>query len=324
MSSLCENECPFGPNGGFNASKSTSHYTSDIPSAQIRYTDGTTLTGVIARDTITLAGQSVSNFPFIEATSYTGNTISSGYDGIMGFMHTPRGEQPDGSLRVVWSKVLFDQNPTMSKLFSFTVYQGEEEGELVLGGVNLARIQGPIQQVPALTDTLNAKKSPVYTFWQSQLSHFYSPSLSNNISMQQLITFDTGTSLVYLPFETAKALNEGLGFVMYNDTGSQNNVNWGMSCQKMYTLNSLKEITIVFGNQATMIIRPHLYTVTSDNITCYSIFFGTMNSNFIFGNVLLRQFTMIFDWENNRIAFALAKRAVNIPPLLNASYSLIL
>ena len=147
--------------------------------------------GVLSIDSIALNEYKATNVKFIESTRYDS---SSGveYDGIVGFMHAPFYDFTDGTSRVIWYQALFSQNPDISQIFSFCVYEGEESGEIVIGGVNNAQIDGDIQILPLETEYANSKGTPLFLFWSSSLLKATVPSKGVSKNVNELVMFDTG------------------------------------------------------------------------------------------------------------------------------------
>ena len=207
LSTACQT-CPTGPNAPYNSSKSMTGNSTNTPAQSIKYADGAGITGKLATDSVSIAGYQTSpDYRFIETVSYTtmDAITSSGFDGTLGFMF-----QSTRQLET-FPRALFSFNSSIPKRFSTCIYADELEGEMIMGGVNIARLTTPVVTLPVESSPSRSGGPSVFNFWKTTMTGFSHSYLSSNITSSVTVAFDTGTSLMYIPADLARQLLEPLG-----------------------------------------------------------------------------------------------------------------
>jgi hypothetical protein len=209
--------CPVSP-GRYNHSESIESTDTSLEAAPIYYADGAKIQGHIVKDTVKIGDYSFQDFAFINADNYTTNNdlTESDFSGLLGLMFEASREYAQGvNMQPFTKRLFFESNKTGSsipKRFSFSIYEGEQNGEMVIGGVNSARIAGQVVELPVESDSQNSDGSPKYNWWKSTLSNlFVGTSMPSNVTVDKIVIFDTGSSLAYIPRQAALDLHQQLG-----------------------------------------------------------------------------------------------------------------
>ena len=243
------------------------------------------------------------------------NERTPGTDGIMGMAFSPPNANP-----TFW-EVAVSQKRAQSSVFSYYIDATDKAGALTLGGMDLARFNGPLAWMPILP-TLTSSGINNFVYWQVGLTKINIGSNSVSLPGAKLPTiFDTGTSLAVFPPEMAASINKQLGLQAINSEGTNASL-YGTSCGDGKIPSSLPDLTLTFDNviltmpaSTYMFIQPD----TRGRLLCLSGVAGvslssaaTEPNSIIIGNILLRQFYTVFDPEVHQIGIANAYRRVSV------------
>ncbi|KAJ3042913.1 Vacuolar protease A, partial [Rhizophlyctis rosea] len=321
-----------GPNV-FDCSTSSTCTNTNQRAEEIQYVDGTTINGVYVKDTVTLAGLTISDLQFEEATTAVSpvsqSTGASDIDGIMGmsFPQTSSSLFSSSSSNgppQFW-QTLIDKKAVTSGVFSYYIDETEENGALVWGGIDTNRFGGQLQWIDVLPIGSGGvfSSSQTYAYWQIKIDGVSVgqqtvPSTSLNA------VWDTGTSLAVVPRSVAQSINSALGLERL--TNSEPYL-YGTVCPSGNAYPNTPDITLNFGGK-TFTVRPNEYYFRQPlddgrgTLACISGFAGqniqsatggaNNAPNAIIGNVLLRRFYSVFDTPNRRIGLAIANRAADV------------
>jgi len=183
----------------FDSSKSTS-YVKDGQEFSIQYGTGS-CEGFVGKDSVTLAGLTVTNQPFGQATTIADFFAQVPLDGILG-MGWPA-ISVDG-LEPVFQTAI-DQKLVAEPKFAFWLghetNEGELAGEITLGGVDTSKYTGDISYVPV------TRKG----YWQFDLGKISVGG--QQVSSGGSAISDTGTSLVAGPSSDIDKLCKKIGGV---------------------------------------------------------------------------------------------------------------
>jgi len=263
-------------------SSASSTYVANGESFEIEYGDGSSVTGILSQDTVTLGGLAVTDQIFAETTKEPGSDfVSEDFDGILGM-----GYKAISSDRVtpvfnnMYSQGLVDEN-----LFSFYLDRTETAssgGELILGGIDDSYYTGDISYVDVTTKG----------YWQFKMDSISVDGGDTYCSSGCQVIADTGTSLIVGPTTAVNAINDAIGA---RSSGE-------ISC----SASDLPTITITI-NGVDFPLEGSDYIVEQEG-TCFSGFeAGELGDiKWILGDVFLGAYYTGFDFGNNRVGFATA------------------
>lgn len=279
-------------------SKSSSTYQKDDRPIRIQYGRGS-MEGVMSRDDLSLAGLTVKNQTFAEATKLPGITFAlAKFDGLLGMgfdaISVDHVDTP--------FKTMIKQGLVPEPVFSFYLNRDQAAspgGEIILGGIDEKYVDGEITYTPVTSEG----------YWQFEMDGVH---LAGNQSVSNKITFceggcqaiaDTGTSLIAGPVAEMKVLNEALGAVPLPG---------GEYILPNCDLSALP--TIVFkiaGREFPLKPDQYILKVSHASMTsCLSGFFGMdipKHPLWILGDVFIGPYYSVFDYGKKRVGFAQTK-----------------
>jgi len=275
----------------FDSSKSTT-YVKDGQSFAIQYGTGS-CEGFIGKDSVSLAGLTVTGQPFGQATTIADFFANQPLDGILG-MGWPA-ISVDG-LEPVFQTAI-DQKLVAEPKFAFWMghetTEGEMAGEITLGGVDKTRFTGDISYVPV------TRKG----YWQFDLDKI--TVNGKKVASSGSAISDTGTSLVAGPSDAIDKMCTGLGGVLDEGEGI-----YKIDCDAPNLPNVVFTI-----NGKDFAVTPKSYvlppTVTKYNQgqkvdKCVLGFqsFGGAPIDWILGDTFIREFYTIYDVGNAQVGLA--------------------
>lgn len=218
------------------------------------------------------------NQTFTATTKESYNFLPAMFDGILGLAFDTISTGP----KPVFYEMM-EQNKVDKKLFTFLL--GEEQGEVVFGDIDPEHYRGDIQYF----DVIQKR------YWEIKMDSVF---LDGLIAEQQSAIIDTGTSLIVTSNDNAAKISQKLGI----ETGKP------IECAKIKDMPSL---TFVFGGKK--------YELTADDYVlkvpyvnqCIPGIIGMdmpphLANKWIIGDVFLRKYFSVFDYQNNRVGFAIA------------------
>jgi hypothetical protein len=279
----CQNCGYWFINGGkakFDNSKSTT-YQHDGSDFHITYGSGS-VQGYFSVDHVTLAQDFViSNQKFAEVQNAGGlgvGYIMGQFDGILGLGF--EGLSLGGATTVF--KNAIDQNLVAQPVFAFSMGDNAD-GELTLGGYDDSKFTGEITWV-----NLSAA-----TYWQIDIANIsvgsYSSGVTNGI-------VDSGTSLITGPSTAIAQIATSAG-AMRNIMGE-----YTIDCARLESLPSLD-----FSINGKTFSVPGKDLVIQSAGTCLFAMMAMdipTGPKWILGDVFMRKYYTIFDYENKRVGFA--------------------
>eukprot|EP01027_Heterolobosea_sp_BB2_P020828 GEZU01029746.1.p1 GENE.GEZU01029746.1~~GEZU01029746.1.p1 ORF type:complete len:390 (-),score=165.66 GEZU01029746.1:107-1276(-) len=274
-------------------SSKSSTYVANGTEFEIQYGSGS-MQGFLSQDVLNIGGLKVHNQTFAEATAEPGMSfVVAKFDGIMGLAFETI--SVDHVTPVFYN--LVSQGLVSQALFSFFLSNNPaNQGEMMLGGINPARYTGPITYVDLTSET----------YWEFKMDDFLFDGQSQGWcpSTGCKAIADTGTSLLAGPTDVMSALNSKLGATAINGEAVFPNCD---------VVSSLPDVQIVLnGKQFTLTPDQYVLKVTSLGKTeCLSGFMGIdipapIGPLWILGDVFIRPYYTVFDFENARVGFATA------------------
>jgi cathepsin D len=283
-SSSCTNKACENHNTYDSSASST--YVANGEAFSIEYGDGSSVSGILSEDTVTLGGLAVTSQIFAEATKEPGSDfVDEGFDGILGFGYQAIAESNAPTVfNNMYSEGLVDDN-----VFSFYLNRDESAssgGELILGGTDDSYYTGDFTYVDVSTQG----------YWQFAMDSLVVDGDSTTFCDGgcQAIA-DTGTSLIVGPTAEVKEINEQIG---------ANRLTGAISCNT----DDLPTITITI-NGVDFPLSGSDYVVEQEG-NCFSGFeeddLSSLGISWILGDVFLGPYYTVFDYGNNRVGFATA------------------
>ncbi|XP_043964446.1 nothepsin [Gambusia affinis] len=254
------------------------------------------LLGVMGRDTVKIGEMTILNQQFGESVYEPDSAfVSAKFDGVLGLAYQ--------SLAEIQGNPVFDnmlaQNIVDQPVFSFYLSRrtrtSTPEGELLLGGIDEAMYNRPINWLP-----VTAKG-----YWQIKMESVTVQGVSSFCPRGCHAIVDTGTSLIGGPTTEILRLQQLIGAT------PTNNGEFLIDCAR---LSSLPHVTFIMGGKE--------YTLTSEQYVrkegfgsgdlCFSGFqsidiISPEGPLWILGDVFLTEYYSIFDRGLDRIGLARAK-----------------
>lgn len=285
----------------FNYNRSSTFIDQNRAANPIRYIDGSIVNGRLASETVSINNLSQNNYTMNLATSLNEDM---GFDGVMGFSFSTNSENPS------FVSKLFENNPSISPVFSYFIDNTDVAGALVVGGIDQSRFSGPL----ATETILPSEKTP---FWELSMSSLHVGENKLVIPGTMTSIFDTGSSLSVFALSMAKNINQMLGIPSLNSDGW-----YGMPCVDGKIPNSLPDLILVFGG-VRLKFTPSEYIYLQGNtnnvIFCISGIIGNAKldaDESIIGNIFLRRYYTVFDLRNRKLGFATCNRQ----PIIQSSF----
>ncbi|CAG9858146.1 unnamed protein product [Phyllotreta striolata] len=288
-SKKCPNDDkPCQKHNKYDSSKSSTYKANDTE-FNIMYGSGF-VAGFLSSDNVEIAGITVTDQLFGEATDEVGNSFNMGhFDGILGMGYNSLVRKPKTVLAN-----LIAQNADLSPIFSFFLNRdtdGKIGGELTIGGADPRYYKGEFTYLAVSTQE----------YWQIKIDKISVGSGAFCAGSCNAIV-DTGTSFITGPKEEIEKLQNAIGSKSYRGT-------YYVDCNKVA---SLPDVDFVL-NGKTFTLKSKDYVVKfveKDGTTsCLSGFSGvTFNPGdeefWVLGEVFMGKYYTKFDFENNRVGFA--------------------
>ncbi|XP_017118685.1 cathepsin D [Drosophila elegans] len=265
--------------------RKSSTYIKNGKAFAITYGDGS-VAGVLAEDTVRLAGLAVTNQTFAMTTKEPGSTfVTSNFDGILGLAF------PSISVDNVKTLVqnMCSEKVITSCRFAICMKGGRSSsrgGALIFGSADTSAYSGS----NSYTYTPVTKKG----YWQFDLQAIYVGGTKVSGSIQAIV--DSGTSLLTAPTRLYNKINKIIGC-----TETSSGECW-MKCSKRIadlTLVIAGRKFVIYGQKMKMKVR----TIRGKTI-CISAWTEAEGEPVILGDAFIRHFCTVFDLTNNRIGFA--------------------
>jgi hypothetical protein len=269
--------------------KSSSSYVEDGKDFEILYGSGS-VSGYFSQDSVTLADDIVvegQRFAEIEDAGGLGIAYSLGkFDGILGLGFT--------SISIDGAPTVFEnalkQNKLDQPIFSF--YLGDNApGELTFGGYDAAKFEGDLQFV----------KLESATYWEITLDKVSAGEYEKEATDKITAIVDSGTSLITGPKKEISKIAEAVG-AKPNILGE-----YTIDCAK---IDEIPDVVFTIGGMEYTI--PGKNTVIQAQGTCLFVFMGldfpAPGPQWILGDVFMREYYTVFNYNDQTIGFAKAKK----------------
>ncbi|KIO28275.1 hypothetical protein M407DRAFT_22485 [Tulasnella calospora MUT 4182] len=286
--------CSGCPGPLFKTSSSSTYKISSTPFT-IQYADGSSATGKVATDKVTVAGLSVSKQGFGAVTKETGNFLDSSSAGLMGLGFTANAESGATPFFIN----LANQGTLASNVFSFYMSRGGSSGsELCFGCTNSAKYTGSITYY----SLDSSATSGTQYYWNIKSGGFSYNGGSSSGSFSAVI--DSGTTLIYIPTAAAKKFYASIP----GAKDASSSVGDGFYTYPCNT--SLGSIAIAFGS-TKYAINPadfNLGPVSEGSSLCVGGIVGddVGGSLAIIGDEFMKNWYSVFNYSTKSVGFAKA------------------
>ncbi|KAM0471055.1 hypothetical protein ACHAPX_009625, partial [Trichoderma viride] len=274
--------------GSYNPRTSSSSATTD-ESAMLRYGIGSANVSYF-KDSIALPGA-----PAMKQVQF--GVASASVDEFSGILGIGAGEGVNTDYPNFVDE-LAAQGVTKTKAFSLALgSKAEEEGVIIFGGVDTAKFQGKLAELPIVP----AKESPdgVARYWVKMNSIGMSPSQGKSTTFSQTdmtVFLDSGSTLTLLPEQVVEEIAKGLGTSGMDTTGYYR-IDCGLANQKG---------TIDFAFDGVTISVPYSEVIRQVSASPPQCYLGMMGSTefALLGDTFLRSAYAVFDLTGNSVHLA--------------------
>ncbi|KAG8739688.1 Type I transmembrane sorting receptor [Ceratobasidium sp. 428] len=265
--------------------KSTSSSTSSKKSGtfSISYGDGSTASGPIYSDTVTVAGLSVTGQYFSPVTSESSSFSSDPSDGIMGLAFS----SISSIGAPTYIENLYSQGKISSPVFGFRL--ASSGSELYLGGADTSKYTGTITYA-----SLTSK-----TYWLTSGS----AGAGGTTAYTGPMIIDSGTTLVVGPTSSVSSFWSKIGGKACSTSVC------GTSGYYTFPCSSPPSVSFTLGGRSFP-ISPNdinLGSTDSSGKTCVGAIVGTSgvpDNAWIVGDTFMKNVYTVFDEANSRVGFA--------------------
>ncbi|KAJ1302026.1 hypothetical protein OPQ81_000861 [Rhizoctonia solani] len=250
----------------------------------ISYGDGSTASGPIYSDTVTVAGLSATGQYFSPVTSESSSFSSDPSDGIMGLAFS--------SISSIGAPTfienLYSQGKISAPTFGFRL--ASSGSELYLGGADTTKYTGTITWAP-----LTSK-----TYWLTTGSS----SVGSTVGYSGAMIIDSGTTLVVGPTSSVSAW-----WAKVPGAGTCSTSVCGASGYYTYPCSSPPSVSFTFNGRKFSVSANDFNLGTTDNsgTTCVGAIVGTSgvpDNAWIVGDTFMKNVYTVFDESNSRVGFA--------------------
>ncbi|GAA5991551.1 hypothetical protein JCM10908_005758 [Rhodotorula pacifica] len=270
----------------YSASSSSTSKAVTGKTLNVQYGDGSTASGPVYSDSITVGGVTATGQTFGTATTLTGNFGSSPSDGLIGMAYpslSQLGVSP-------FFNTLYSEGRVASNSFSFKLSAGNAAAsELYLGGQNSAKyVAGTTGWTPVISQT----------YWAINANVAVNGASVSGLGQLAAIA-DTGTTLIVVPTADAQTFWASVpGSAPYSGGGGY----YTFPCR------STPSVTFQFPGSSTKWATPYinLGTVSYGSPLCVGAIVGQDSglNAWILGDSFLKGVYSTFDFANNRVGFS--------------------
>lgn len=277
-------------------------YQKDGRPIEIRYGKGS-MKGFLSTDDLTMAGVTIHNQTFGEATTLPGLTFAlAKFDGILGMGFDTISVD---NISTPFQNML-SQGLVSKPVFSFYLNRDQSQapgGEIIFGGVDNNYIDGPITYTSVTSEG----------YWQFKMDEVTMSGVDEKGEVKEIFSAcsngcqaiaDTGTSLIAGPKDEVLKLNEKIGAVPLPG---------GEYVLPNCDLTKLPDIVFTIEGKKFP-LKPEQYVMKvsqAGKTLCLSGLFGMDIPNhplWILGDVFIGPYYTVFDYGNKRVGFAKTKQ----------------
>jgi len=302
-SSLCQQSSDPCTASGTYDSSSSSTYKLVNDNFNISYVDGTGASGDYVTDTLSIGGQTLSDFQFGIGLQSTSS------EGVLGIGYTSNEIQVNRNQQQAYPNLpaaMVDAGLIQSNAYSLWLNDLEAStGQILFGGVNTAKYTGSLETVPIIQEY-----GAYYEFIiaLTDLSISGSGSMSSSSSLPAPVLLDSGSSLLYLP--------DDLTTDIFNEVNAVYDSNAGVAYVDCSLANSDSSISFSFSGATISVPFSELVLNAGTNSEGQGLTFQNgvqacifgiapaEDSTPVLGDTFLRSAYVVYDLTNNEISLA--------------------
>jgi cathepsin D len=273
----------------FDSSKSST-YRKNGRTFSIQYGTGS-CSGTLGQDTLTVAGLTVPNQVFGQATTLASFFAGQPMDGILGLGYQSIAQ--DNVLPPVQNMIkqgIIDK-PIFSVYMKATGKSEAVGGEIIFGGVDTSKFSGDFSYVPVTQEG----------YWQYTMDGYSVNGKTTRPAGGFQAISDTGTSLVVGPPEDVDRIAKELG-AQYNQQAG----GYTFDCNTQRS--SLPDINFIINGKSFGVPATD-YIIENQGVCLLAVSGGNAGSvQWILGDTFIRAYYHVFDFGNNRVGMATANR----------------
>ncbi|XP_037924065.1 lysosomal aspartic protease-like [Hermetia illucens] len=254
--------------------------------------EGQSMKGHLSQDTITVAGLTVTNQIFAEATSLSSAFTDTYFDGVLGLAYRSIAER--NVTPVLYN--MHSQGVISYPIFSFYLNRktndSRDGGEIIFGGSDPNLYIGSLTYVPVISQG----------FWQIKID---SVTIGGFAFCSCQTILDSGISGIIGAIDAIARIHSIIG-AEQDDFG-----NFVVACESVLRFPKIN--FNLGGNNYPLTGSDYIIQLTVDGVTtCMSGFkshpnIGDDDLPWILGNIFLGKYYTEFDMANNRVGFAIAR-----------------
>jgi hypothetical protein len=302
-SSLCqESSDPCTASGTYDSS-SSSTYKLINHNFNISYVDGSGASGDYVTDTLSIGGQSLSDFQFGIGSQSTSS------EGVLGIGYTSNEIQVNRNQQQAYPNLpaaMMNAGLIQSNAYSLWLNDLDAStGQILFGGVNSAKYSGSLETVPIIQEY-----GAYYEFIiaLTGLSMSGSSSMSSSSNLPAPVLLDSGSSLMYLPNDLTTDI--------FNQVNAVYDSNAGAAYVDCSLANSDSSISFSFSGATVSVPFSELVLNAGTNSVGQGLtfqngvpacIFGVApaeDSTPVLGDTFLRSAYVVYDLTNNEISLA--------------------
>lgn len=253
----------------------------------IQYGSGP-VSGFWSGDSVSIGDVNVPQQQFAEVTDASGLGLAfliGKFDGILGLAFPSI--SVDGTKTVFQNMV--EQGSVDDAVFSFYLTkQADQDGELVVGGIDKDHFEGELSWVPVTSKT----------YWATDLTAMTVNGAE--VTKVPMAIIDSGTSLIAGPSADVAKLADTIGATKLRSN------QYTVDCSK---ISSLPDLDITLGDK-TYSLTGEEYTISASGLCLFAVMGLDLPSGqelWILGDVFMKKYYTVFDYGQSRLGFALAK-----------------
>jgi hypothetical protein len=301
-SSLCQQNPDTCTSSGTYDSSSSSTYKFVNSNFNISYVDGSGASGDYVTDTLSIGGQTLSNFQFGVGTTSTSS------EGVLGIGYTSNEIQVNRNQQQAYPNLpaaMLNAGLIQSNAYSLWLNDLEAgTGQILFGGVNTAKYSGSLQTVPIIQEY-----GSYYEFIIALTGvGIGSTSATTSSSLPAPVLLDSGSSLMYLPNDLTTEI--------YNQVNAVYDSNAGAAYVDCSLASNSSSISFSFSGATISVAYSELVLSAGTNSDGQQLTFSNGVSACIFGiapadsstpvlgDTFLRSAYVVYDLDNNEISLA--------------------
>ena len=271
----------------------------------ISYVDGSGATGDYATDTLSIGGQTLSNFQFGVGTE------SSSAEGVLGIGYTSNEIQVNRNQQQAYPNLpaaMVDAGLIQSNAYSLWLNDLDAStGQILFGGVNTAKYSGPLETVPIIQE-YGSYYEFIIALTGLGIGSSGTSSTSSSGSLPAPVLLDSGSSLIYLPNDLATEIfnqvnavydsNAGAAYVDCSLANNDTSISFSFSGATISV--PYKELVLSAGTSST----GQQLTFQNGLPACIFGIAPADDSTPVLGDAFLRSAYVVYDLSNNEISLA--------------------